>query len=40
VLGPAYRAQGEQMRVAVRDRNDNTVTWHLIHVLEKLERGT
>jgi hypothetical protein len=36
-LGPEYRAHGELMRVAVRDRNDNTITWHLIHVLEKLE---
>jgi hypothetical protein len=27
------------MQVAVRDQNDNTITWHLIHVLEKLERG-
>jgi hypothetical protein len=39
VLGPAYRAHGEQMRVAVRERSDNTITWHLIHVLEKLEKG-
>jgi len=38
-LGPAYRAHGELMQVAVRDRNDNTITWHLIHVLEKLEKG-
>jgi hypothetical protein len=39
-LGPTFRAHGELMQVAVRDRNDNTITWHLIHVLEKLERGT
>ena len=26
--------------VALRDRADNTITWHLIHVLEKLERGS
>ncbi len=38
-LGPAYRAHGELMRVAVWDRNDNTITWHLIQVLEKLEKG-
>jgi hypothetical protein len=38
-LGPEYRAQGELMQVAVRDRNDNTITWHLIHVPEKLEKG-
>ena len=31
VLGPAYRAL---------ERSDNTITWHLIHVLEKLERET
>ena len=38
-LGPAYRAHGELMQVALRDRHDNTITWHLIHVLEKLEKG-
>ena len=38
VLGPAYRAHGELMRVAVWERSDNTITWHLIHVLEKLEK--
>ena len=38
-LGPTYRAHGELMRVAVRDRSENTITWHLIHVLEKLEKG-
>jgi hypothetical protein len=25
-LGPEYRAHGELMQVAVRDRNDNTIT--------------
>ena len=39
-LGPAYRAHGELMQVALRDRADNTITWHLMHVLEKLERGS
>ena len=39
-LGPAYRAHGELMQVALRDRADNTITWHLIHVLDKLERGS
>jgi hypothetical protein len=40
-LGPEYRRpHGELMQVAVRDRNDNTITWHLIHVLEKLEKET
>jgi hypothetical protein len=37
-LGPAYRAHGELMQVALWDRNDNTITWHLIPVLEKLEK--
>jgi hypothetical protein len=27
------------MRAALHDRADNTITWHLIHVLEKLEKG-
>jgi hypothetical protein len=36
-LGPPYRVHGELMRVAVWERHDNTITWHLIHVLEKLE---
>jgi hypothetical protein len=39
-LGPTFRAHGELMQVALRDRADNTITWHLIHVLEKLERGS
>jgi hypothetical protein len=38
-LGPEYRTHGELMQVAVRDRNENTITWHLIHVLEKVEQG-
>jgi hypothetical protein len=38
-LGPEYRAHGELLQVAVRDRNENTIAWHLIHVLEKLEKG-
>jgi hypothetical protein len=38
LLGPIYRAHGELIQVALRDRNDNTITWHLIHVLEKLEK--
>jgi hypothetical protein len=38
-LGPPYRFHGELMRGAVRDGNQNVITWHLIHVLEKLERG-
>ena len=39
-LGPAYRAHGELVQVVLRDRADNTITGHLIHVLEKLERGS
>jgi hypothetical protein len=39
-LAPPYRVQGELMRLAVWERSDNTIVWHLIHVLEKLERGT
>ena len=39
-LGPTYRAHGELMQVALRDRAENTITWHLIQVLEKLERGS
>ena len=38
-LGAPYRFHGELTQVAVLDRNDNTITWHLIDVLEKLERG-
>jgi hypothetical protein len=38
VLGPPYRFHGELMHGALRDGQDNAITWHLIHVLEKLER--
>ena len=37
-LGPPYRFHGELMHGALRDGNSNTITWHLIHVLEKLEK--
>jgi hypothetical protein len=37
-LGPPYRLHGELMHGALRDGNQNTLTWHLIHVLEKLEK--
>jgi hypothetical protein len=37
-LGPPYRFHGELMHGALRDRQENTITWHLIHVLEKLEK--
>jgi hypothetical protein len=39
-LGEPYRFHGELMLVALLHRNDNTITWHLIHVLEKLEKET
>jgi hypothetical protein len=38
-LATTFRAHGDLMQVAVRDWNDNTITWHLIHVLEKLGSG-
>jgi hypothetical protein len=38
-LGPPFRFHGELMHGAVRDGNQNAITWHLIHVLEKLEKG-
>ena len=38
-LGPTYRFHGDLMRGAWRDGNQNAITWHLIHVLEKLEKG-
>jgi hypothetical protein len=38
-LEPPYRFHGEVMHGAVRDGNQNAITWHLIHVLEKLEAG-
>jgi hypothetical protein len=37
-LGPEDRFHGELMLGALRDRQENAVTWHLTHVLEKLER--
>jgi hypothetical protein len=37
-LGAPYRFHGELMHGALRDGQDNAITWHLIHVLEKLER--
>lgn len=27
------------MQATVTERKDMTITWHLIHVLEKLEKG-
>ena len=37
-LGPPYRFHGELMHGALRDGNQNAITWHLIHVLEKLAK--
>jgi hypothetical protein len=39
-LGLPYRFPGEQIEAAAWAREDNTVTWHLIHALEKLEKET
>jgi hypothetical protein len=39
-FGPEYRFHGELMLGALRDRQENAITWHLIHVLEQLERET
>ena len=36
---PTYRVHGEQIQAAAWARDHNTLTWHLIHVLEKLEKG-
>jgi hypothetical protein len=38
-LGPAYRAHGTLMHAAVTERKEVTVSWHLIQVLQKLEKG-
>lgn len=38
-LGPTYRFHGDLMHGALRDGQSNAITWHLIHVLEKLEKG-
>jgi hypothetical protein len=38
-LGAPYRFHGELMHGALRDKQENVITWHLIHVLEKLEAG-
>jgi hypothetical protein len=37
-LGAPYRFHGELIHGALRDGQDNAITWHLIHVLEKLEK--
>jgi hypothetical protein len=39
-LGGPYRFHGELLHGALRDGQDNAITWHLIHVLEKLEAST
>ena len=38
-LGAPYQFHGELMRGALRNGQENAITWHLIHVLEKLEKG-
>jgi HEAT repeat protein len=38
-LGPSYRAHSVRMQAALAGRKDTTIIWHLIHVLEKLEKG-
>jgi hypothetical protein len=38
-LGPPYRFHGELIHGALRDGNQNAITWHLIQVREKLEAG-
>lgn len=40
VLRPPYRFHGELKHGALRDGQENAVTWHLIQVLEKLEQET
>ena len=37
-LGPPYRFHGELMHGALRDGQENAITWNLIHVLEELEK--
>lgn len=39
-LGAPYDFHGPLMLVAVHDRHEPTIAWHLIHVLEKLEKET
>jgi hypothetical protein len=39
-LGAPYHFHGELMHGALRDGQENAITWHLIHVLEKLEKET
>jgi hypothetical protein len=38
-LGPEYRAHGTLMQASVAERKDMTIMWHLLHVIEKLEKG-
>lgn len=39
-LGPPDRLRGELMPGALRDGQENAITWHPIHVLEKVEKET
>jgi hypothetical protein len=38
VLGSKYRFHGELMLAALQNRQENAITWHLLQVLEKLEK--
>lgn len=38
-LGPPYRFHGELMHGALREGQENATVWHLLHVLDKLEKG-
>jgi hypothetical protein len=37
-LGPTYRSHGELMKAALYQDKNTTIIWHLLNVLEKLER--
>lgn len=37
-LGPSFRAHAVLMQAALAERKDMAIAWHLIQVLEKLER--
>ena len=39
-LGPPFQLHGDLMHSALRDGQENAITWHLIHVLEELEKET
>ncbi len=39
-LGSKYRFHGELMLGALQNRQENAITWHLLQVLEQLEKET